>query len=333
MIRAGCTILAYVMLVLAVGQFMLSGTADAGRRRVGVGEKMPEFSACDVVGQVFDHQHGRGKVLMVVFLSGGQKRSILAAADFERIVGKLGAERENLEVVVVAYDPNNGTCFQSRQEGPARDFHMIFGMIATPTVVIAGTDDNVAWVKAGYGYDFFPSVQLHLNSALGIVGEEQVEELTQVQTLANNTSQAKTRRHLQMSAILEQKGRLESAIQQVHKARQLNPNSIEVILRLGQLYCKVGRSEKALAAVGEIKAQSRAEKAGTNLILGWANRQMGKLEAAEKFLLEVTRLDPKSSRGFFALGKVYQLRGQTDKAIESYHKALAHIFAEPFSQQ
>ncbi len=162
------TILACVMLVLAAGQFILSGTANAEGRRISVGEKMPEFSAFDVAGQVFDHRHGHGKVLMVVFLSGGQKRSILAAADFERIVGKLGAEKENLEVVVVAYDPNNGTYFQSRQEGPARDFHMIvdteyklwgkFGIIATPTVVIAGTDDSVAWVKAGYGYDFFPSV-------------------------------------------------------------------------------------------------------------------------------------------------------------------------------
>ncbi len=167
-----------------------------------------------------------------------------------------------------------------------------------------------------------------MNNALGIVGEEQVEELTQVQILTNDTSHAKTQRHLQMSAILEQKGRLESAIQQVHQAWQSDPNSTEVILRLGQLYCKVGQSEKALAAVGEIKVQSRAEKAETNLILGWANRQMGKHEAAEKFLLEATRLDPKSSRGFFGLGKVYQFRGQTDKAIESYYKALAHIFAE-----
>jgi Tfp pilus assembly protein PilF len=64
---------------------------------------------------------------------------------------------------------------------------------------------------------------------------------------------------------------------------------------------------------------------------------MNELDAAEKLLLEATTLDPRSSRGFFELGKVYQTRKEVEKAMLAYYKALALIFTEPvegrFSQQ
>jgi tetratricopeptide (TPR) repeat protein len=339
LIRAIGNVLVCANLVLVAGQFAFCGTAEARGRRLGVGQRVPEFSAVNAAGQTFDHKHGSGKVSMVVFLSGGQKRSAQAAADIEEIVSRLDANTKALDVVVVLYDPNGGACFPSKEGRPAKDFDILldrdyklwgkFGVIVTPTVVIGGTDDKVVWVEAGYGYDFYRSVQLHLHSALGLIDERQAEESTRVQTLVNDPVKAKMRRHLQTSNILEQKGRLESAIHEARRAQQLDPNCIEVILRLGQLYCKVGQSKKALAAAGDIKAQSRMEEAGANLILGWANRQLGKLEAAEELLLEAVRLNPKSSRALFELGKVYQFRGQTEKAMQLYYKALAQTFSEP----
>ncbi len=70
------------------------------------------------------------------------------------------------------------------------------------------------------------------------------------------------------------------------------------------------------------------EKARVSLLLGWAKRQINQLIAAEKLLLEATTLDPKSSRGFFELGKVYQAGGQFEKAMVLYRKALAQFFWE-----
>ena len=192
-----------------------------------------------------------------------------------------------------------------------------------PTILIVGKDDTVKWIKAGYSYDFAPAVRSHLKGALGLNQRGVLEESTQVKTLTNTTVDARARRHLRMARMLEQKGRLESAIQEVCKAQQLDPNSIDVVLELGELYCKTGRSNEALKVVGTIKAQSRTEKAKVNLILGWANQQMGKLDAAEKLLLEAIRLNPESPRAFFELGKVYQAKGQTDKAMQAYYTALA----------
>ena len=66
-----------------------------------------------------------------------------------------------------------------------------------------------------------------------------------------------------------------------------------------------------------------------NLVSGWANRQLNNLEEAEKFLLEAVKLNPKSARSFYELGKTYEARGDIEKAATAYRKALAKIFNEP----
>jgi len=142
---------------------------------------------------------------------------------------------------------------------------------------------------------------------------------------------------LQMARILQQKGRFESAIAEVRKAKDLDPNSVEAALELGELFCIAGQSKEALDVVKMVKATKRFDRARLLLISGWAKRQTGQLDAGEKLLLETTTLNPKSSRAFFELGKVYQARGQVEKAMRAYYKALVLVFGEPmetgFSRQ
>ncbi|MHC4556663.1 MAG: tetratricopeptide repeat protein [Planctomycetota bacterium] len=300
-----------------------------------MGDKMPEFSAIDVAGQVFDYKHSRGKVLMIVFLSGEKKRSDRAASDIEGIVSNFGKNAERLEIVIVVDNPN-GLYFQSEKDGPIKDFHILldseyklwgkFGIIAIPTVVISDTNDVILWIKAGHGYDFVPTVRAYLSKALDITQENDPEEIRQVKIVTNDTIMARVKRHLQMAKILEQKGRFESAIAEIHKAKELDPNSVEVNLELGELFCRVGRSKSALNMIEQMRVTKRQDKARVLLISGWAKRQMGDIEIAEKDLLEATKLDVKSGRGFFELGQVYHTKGEKDKAISAYYRALTLVF-------
>ena len=131
-----------------------------------------------------------------------------------------------------------------------------------------------------------------------------------------------------MAKMLEQKGRLESAIVEIQKAIEMDPGSAEATLELGELFCRAGRNKAALDITESLRVTSRLDKSRLLLISGWAKRQMGELDAAEKLLLEATTLDPKSTRALFELGKIYQSRQEIDKAMKSYHKALTVIFNE-----
>ncbi len=242
-------------------------------------------------------------------------------------------------MAVVTDDPNGGAIFQFKEKESLPVFRLLpdmeyrlwgkFGIIVTPTVIISDTNDTVLWVEAGYGYDFAPVIRARLNQALGIAQEIDPNDAGRVKTVKNTTIEARIKRHVQMAKMLEQKGRSESAISELRKAIEMDPNSLETIFELGELFCKVGQSQAALDLVEGIKATKQLEKARALLISGWAKRQMNELDASEKLLLESTKLNPNSRRCLFELGKVYQAKGEVEKAMDTYYRALVQFFSEP----
>jgi Tfp pilus assembly protein PilF len=90
----------------------------------------------------------------------------------------------------------------------------------------------------------------------------------------------------------------------------------------------MNQGKEALEVIGKIKTTKKAEKARALLISGWAKRQMGELDTAEKFLLQSTKLNPQSSRAFFELGQVHQAKGEVEKAMKAYYSALSQVFSE-----
>jgi tetratricopeptide (TPR) repeat protein len=298
---------------------------------------MPEFTGTAINGQTFTYKHNQNKALMVVFLSSRNKRSARAEADVKEILRQLDIHAKKLQVVI-AVDDSNSVDFSSLQKDPAKNVHVLldseyklwgkFGIIAVPTVLISDTNDKILCIKAGHGYNFAPVVRAYLNQALGLTQKKDPEEASRVKTVANDTTAARIKRHLQMAKMLEQKGRLESAIAEIQKARELDPNSPEAALELGELFCRAGRNDAALGITDSLKVTKRFDEARLLMISGWAKRQSGDLEKAEKLLLEATKIDPKSARALFELGKVYQSKQQIDKAMNLYHKALTILFNE-----
>lgn len=317
--------------------------AEAQLRKIKAGDKVPAFSLRDANGAGFEYKHNRGRVLGIVFLSPNQKQSRRAVNEIKQVLDDLqekSAAFDFIGVVSENGDSNTSTVAGLDANSAFRLFSDAeyklwgrFGIIATPTVVIADDNDSVLWIKAGYGYDFAPALRAHLSQALGLLEEVQVQDSTQVETLHNTTTLARVSRHIQMAKILEQKGQVEAAVAEMGKARQLDPNCVPVAIELGEFLCRTNQSRAALDAVADVSSGERTEKAGLLLISGWAKRQLGQLDDAEKLLQQATTLAPQSSRAFFELGKVYQIKKEPQKAMHAYRRALALLFAEPIEQQ
>jgi tetratricopeptide (TPR) repeat protein len=333
--RARSKIATYVVSAILILSLCCT-TTYAGRHAFTVGEKLPEFSGTNLKGQTFTYKHNQKKALLVMFLSPGHERSARAVEDINNIISQLGTNAKHLQTVI-AIDKQNNLDLSSIQKNATGNVHVLldseyklwgkFGIIAVPTVVISDANDNVICIKAGHGYDFAPVVKAYVNQALGLTQNKNPEEAGRVETVANYTIEARIKRHLRMARMLEQKDRIESAIAEIQKARELNPESAEVALELGELLCRAGKSKEALEVTQSLKVTKQIDKARLLLVSGWAKHQLGDLDEAEKLLFESTTLDPKSSRAFFELGNVYQSQQQTEKAMKAYHKALTIIFS------
>ena len=327
-----------VAIVLALST-VIYGVLSSSSRRIQQGATMPEFSAVDTAGKPFAYRRSRNSVLMLAFLSSEQKRSQEAIEDIFSVFSGIPADKlTSLQIAFVLQNVDNREFIASIQKDAPVVVQIIsdeqykiwgkFGIIATPTVVISDPLGKVLCVKPGHAYDFAPVVKFRLSQALDILYDVSPDDASTVRTVANSTMSAKSKRHLQMAELLSRKGRVSSAIEQAQMAYEIDPNSAEVAMELGELLCQAGQAQEAVKLVSSLSGQSDRDKARINLVMGWAKRQLDQLEEAEEFLQEGIKQDPTSPRLRFELGRIYQKRNDSERAMQTYFQALQLIYRE-----
>jgi len=324
--------------IIACFAVICSG-ASTPTRRVSEGASIPEFSAIDTTGKPFSFKPSGGKVLALAFLSSEKKRSKEAVNDiFEVLSGIPPDKLKSLQVAFVMQRIDDMQFIESIKKETQFQVRILddnnyniwgkFGVIATPTILLSDSKGKVLCVKAGHTFDFASTVKSKLFQALEIPYDVDSHAGSTVRTVTNNTISAKAKRHLQMARSLSRKGRIATAIKQARIAYEIDPNLPEVVLELGELFCRSGQAQKAIKLVSDATVETTRDKARINLILGWANRQMGNLDKAEKFLQEGISQDAMLHRLFFELGRVYQQRNDSEKAMKAYFRALQLIYGE-----
>ncbi len=310
--------------------------SQEGLRRVHVGDTMPEFSLTDARGTAFRYEHTQARVLGILILQAGQTHLQRLVTDMEVLLQKLRLEAPGFDCIGVMSGSGTSEFLRSREPDAGKALPIVadpnfafwgkLGVIATPTAVVVGADHKVRWIKAGFGYDFVAGFHSQLNEALGLGGS--VGANTHVQTLENTSIPSRRDRHLQLARALAKKARWESALGELEKARELDPNAVDVALELGEILCRTGKNEAALKTVAQVKAESAEDKAHIMLVSAWAKRQMGDTGAAEALLTKAIELAPESPRILYELGKVHQAKGDAEKALACYRRALAEVFGD-----
>ena len=329
LIRIGCVILG--------GLFVACDCcAEAASRKLSIADPVPEFSVVDNQGAEFSYSQENPAALLVLFFSPEKKQSNKAFVDVQEVVQSLELPHR-LSFLAVSDDPNSVSPIKVKRSQLAAHFIKdtdyklwgTFGVIASPTVFLGGTDGKIELIKAGYGYDFAPSIKSRLQVIMGLASEDEVQKAVEVKTVKNDSVEGKANRHLKMAKMLENRGNYEGALKQVEAAVQLDPNSVECKLELGRLYGMVSDPNKAISSVEAISSSGKKSQEAVRLfILGKSYVQLGDYAKAEEYLQKTVLIDPKNSQAFYELGKVYQYQNQDKKAIDAYRKSLDLIYGD-----
>ncbi|MCK5000916.1 MAG: hypothetical protein KAS23_15345 [Anaerohalosphaera sp.] len=319
--------------LFCVVQFFVLCDCAIADRRIAVGADMPVFTVTELSGRDYVCDGSSGRVRLIAFLSADQKQSIKAANDIQLVIDSFKDHRKELGIVLVMDDPKVSELFTDSVSDPNDAIHQVhdlergmwgaFGVIVSPTVIIADGQGKVKAVMAGYVYDFIPVLRFNLNESLGVAQKGSIEDVAKVKTLSNNTENARAKRHLAMAKVLEGKGRISSAIMQLRPVFDADPNCVEVAVGLGRLYCLVEDPNKAIGVVGDLEVdRNEPDRAMLELVLGWAKRLDGDMAGAEPHLLEASMLNPRSAIILLELGELYQATGRTEMAMTVYKRAL-----------
>lgn len=109
------------------------------------------------------------------------------------------------------------------------------------------------------------------------------------------------------------------AEQELKRALELNPGSVDAHIYYGLLVSSLGRHDEAIRE-GQIAVQLDPLSSGASL-LGRFLLRAKRYQEALPYLLRGVELEPRSARAYFRLGDNYVQLGRYDEAIATYQKA------------
>jgi protein O-mannosyl-transferase len=127
--------------------------------------------------------------------------------------------------------------------------------------------------------------------------------------------------HCNLGIALADEGRPDEAIQQFHRALEINADDAKSINNLGKVFMTQGKLDEAMAYFNQAR-QLKPDDVKTLNNLGVALADEGKLDDATRELEQALKLDPDFADACYNLGNVLILRGYLDEAIGSYQQAL-----------
>jgi tetratricopeptide (TPR) repeat protein len=147
--------------------------------------------------------------------------------------------------------------------------------------------------------------------------------------------------HFSKGRLLDDQGQASQAIEEFKKALELDPNNSLIYSEMAESYLRNNRprdaAETARKAIEIDRDNIEAHKLMTNIylqVIGRANAQQppsaDTIDGAIHEFEEIIRIDPSEQQSFLMLGRLYQIKGDRDRAIEIYKKFLE---TEPGSEE
>jgi tetratricopeptide (TPR) repeat protein len=132
--------------------------------------------------------------------------------------------------------------------------------------------------------------------------------------------------HLLRGRVLRRENRIEDALADFEKAKELAPEMNGIYLSIGLLYQQIGNKDAALAAYDEGIETEPNSITSTRIYLNRGSIYYGKgdMESALANYRLAAKLRPNFAEAHYGIGLAHQRTGNTAAAIEAYQLALRH---------
>ncbi len=304
-------------------------------RVVKVGQAVPTYSLKTLSDHAMDNPSTRNRALVLVYVAAQQVSSTKVMVESQQMLTEL--KRNDLEVQYVTADVVQTDWFRDFRDGAGirgplgLDFDRVLygqlGIVVLPTTIVVDAKGRLAHVIAGYKPDFVHMLDAYARHALGLLDDTQLEEHLTAKGFHHDTPADRAARHRAAAGLLREKGLREQAERELRSALEVDPTDVEARLDLASLCMAMDRFDEARPLVDEVM-KNQADNRRAKLLRGILLFHDEKFDEAEKVLNESLLLNTDPSRSHYYLGMVYEKKGQPDKAMEHYRKALQRLLDE-----
>jgi len=314
-------ILAFLLSVAATGQAM--------PRNIKNGDSVGTLKLTDIDGKQVSTDSWSGSPSVWIFVAADQNSSKKAAHDLQAAIDSLTGA--NIHAIALTSDAVKIDYFKELRArdniryplaiDPGREIYGRIGVIVLPTTLIIDKDGKLAQAIAGYDLDYERILQAKLARLSGRITAEQEVRMLSTTQAARDEKHDRAERFCRSANIMFDRGLRGEAIQELKRAIEADPDFSPAYLQLARIDRADGNLAEAEKLIENVRRREPANRLA-QLELGTVRFQQGKIEDAEKLLNEALVLNPDPARTHYWLGRVYQARGQPEKAAEHYREGL-----------
>lgn len=310
--------------IVAAALLAAPGSALAFRS-IAVGSPVPALTV-EVPGSQPVRLPTAGRVTVLVFWRPGQPFSEEALSDLVALSPVLGVR--GVGVVALAEAGSQGRApsglpFRTATDRD-RQISDAFGVIVFPsTAVIDGQGVLRAYVPSRNS-NYRTLVEAHTLRALGAISDaELAERLARVGEVYGHDAEAAQAAYKRGTALAADK-RLEDAAREFAQALLLRPDFTEAHLQLGYVRLDMDDAAQALREFQFVLAKNPTSP-GARVGVGIARTRLGEVEEGIRLLEEAVVLNPEPVRGHYELARVYEARGNVERAVYHYRWAFLKL--------
>jgi tetratricopeptide (TPR) repeat protein len=317
--------------VLLMVALVLTPPAICGAfRNVEVGSAVPDFTLKDLDGMDHTLSAEKGRVVILAFIKADQDKSIKALNALEKVSGTL--KNDGLTVWAVANGAEDVSAIKPLVEKLDLEYPILvdadkklygeYGLFIFPATAVIDQEGNFSHEYTSYGADYGQAIMDKAKVLLGLMSVEEQRKGTEKKAIVElSESEKEAERNMQMAKVLLDRGFGSKALPKLEKAIELNPALTGARILAGEIYMEDGKNAEARAqfdAVLTDNPKSNEARVGLGSVL----IAEGDLDGAEAELQKAIMLNPDPTLALYRLGQVYEKKGETQKAMETYRKAL-----------
>lgn len=305
-------------------------------RNVKRGEPVPAYRLPTIDGAIVESDALKGDVVVIVCLSAEQRRSELAAMDSFAVVTDLGDD--DVKLIHVTADAIKKSYFEKFRADRKittplafdadRAFYAKLGLIVYPTTIVIDREGKLAHVISLHGGEYQHTLDAYIRHTLGRIDDDQLQEELSRHAAADGTPKSMASAHRALARSLRERGQLDAARDELHKAREQDPENREILLDIADLDLALGNLDEAESIVA-IVLESQPDHRRAKQLKGIVLYRRGNIDEAQTVLEQAIVLNPSPEVAHYYLGMICEKRGDQAGAIAHYREALRRLLDEP----
>lgn len=256
-----------------------------------------------------------------------KERSQEAFSDLEKILPFL--QERKIKTVLINAQGDSKEIIESTVKGVSGSLPVYtdenqkaygeLGIFIVPSVLLLDAAGKVV-TGLGYSHDFSDRLKGEAQIMLGEKTREEVESELRPEMVEKTAKEKQTARHLSTAEVMVKRGQIDSAINELQKALEINPELGEAHGQLGCLYIDKGKLAEAKKELDK-SYEINPDYLPANICDARVLAEEGDVEVAIGDLKALLFRNARNPDLHFVLGTLYEKQQKFDEAAAEYRKA------------